>query len=81
MGDSFNESSSGEQGAVDAHKSCIDVETPSENLGEQPVRRSSRIRRSLEPLWLQSVADTGWFGGGDAISICNEPNASQDHIA
>jgi len=24
------------------------------------------------------VADTG---GGDEISICNEPNASQDHIA
>jgi len=28
-----------------------------------------------------AVADTGKFGRGDAISICNEPNASQDHIA
>jgi len=27
------------------------------------------------------VADTGWFGGGDTISICNEPNASKDHTA
>jgi len=26
-----------------------------------------------------AVADTGWFGGGDAMSICNEPNASQHH--
>jgi len=33
------------------------------------------------PERLQPVADTGWFGGVDAISICNEPNASQGHIA
>jgi len=26
------------------------------------------------------VADTRQFGGGGAIPICNEPNASQDHI-
>jgi len=28
-----------------------------------------------------AVADTGWFGGEDAMSICNELNASQDHNA
>jgi len=28
-----------------------------------------------EGVW-QSVADTGKFGGGNATSICNEPNAS-----
>jgi len=27
------------------------------------------------------IADTGYFGGGVAISICNEPNSSQDHTA
>jgi len=35
-------------------------------------------------MWLLHVfrvADTGQFGRGDASSICNEPNASQDHIA
>jgi len=30
---------------------------------------------------LPSVTDTGQFGGGDAVSICNEPKVSQDQIA
>jgi len=38
------------------------------------------VRRAQFP-GCRTVADTGYFGGGDAISICNEPNASQDHFA
>jgi len=30
---------------------------------------------------VMAVVDTGWFGGEDAMSIFNEPNASQDHNA
>jgi len=35
----------------------------------------------VEEKGCQAVADTGQFGGGDATSICSEPNASQDPIA
>jgi len=38
------------------------------------TKSNTRIMRS------QAVADTGQFGGGDATSICSEPNASQDPI-
>ena len=41
-----------------------------------PVWCRSAHTRIIDP-----VADTGQFGGGDAISICREPNASQDPIA
>jgi len=46
--DSFNKSSSGEEGTVEANKSCSDMKTPSENLDKQPVTHSSRIRRPPE---------------------------------
>jgi len=32
-------------------------------------------------VYVAEVADTGWCGGGNAMSNCNAPNASQYHIA
>ena len=45
VGDSFNDLSSSKEGTAEANKSCGDIESPSEPFHEQPVRRSSRIRR------------------------------------
>lgn len=44
MGDSFNDWGSSEETTLEAHKSSIDSEAPSETLDEQPLRRSWRIR-------------------------------------
>jgi len=44
VGDVFNDWIWGRKAAVEAHKNCINVETPSAYSSEPPVKRSSRIR-------------------------------------
>jgi len=58
VGNAFNDSILGRKAAVEGHKNCIDVETPSAYLGESPVKRSSRIRHPRT-----SLATVFWFYG------------------
>ena len=37
---------------------------------------TERLQPVVVLVSVQAVADTGWFGGVEAMSICNEPNAS-----
>jgi len=37
---------------------------------------TERLQPVVVLVSVQAVADIGWFGGVEAMSICNEPNAS-----